>query len=545
MDMVLNPYKGVLRHFLVLLRHLLGLLAGGVVAQARALPPAQQQGLHHLGRRAAAALFQRLLNPEIANLPFPGQLRRRLELAGPTYVKFGQIMAVREDMLPKAITDELKNLFERLPELPFPQIRAIIEDELHQPMEDLFSTFNEQPLGSASIAQVHLAQLHSGDKVVIKVMKPGIREAITAELRLLTLLGKALQRLIPSYQPRYLIDEFSNYTAREIDFIFEADNGELFAQNFSDTPEVVFPRMYRALSTRSVLTMEFLDGFKPGAPQTLELSEAQRDRAMDLGAEAILRMLYQHGFFHADLHAGNLLVLPGDPIRIGFIDLGMVGRFEQETRHRMLYYFHALVNQDIEGAVKYLSALARVDEDSDLPGFRRALADLSRRFVMHSAEGGFSVARLILESIGLGGRYRVFFCVELVLMVKALITFEGVGQMLNSRLDVVAMTRQHVDRIFREQYRFAELTGELLRHTLRTTPEVIDFVTHLPELLSEQLRALQEPPLPPRKPVTGVSGSIVAGACLMSGVLALLTGGPPVLWIALFLLAIWLYFFGK
>jgi ubiquinone biosynthesis protein len=543
--MVLNPYKGVIRRFLVLLRHLLGLLAGGVVAQTRALPPEQKQGLHHLGRRVATAVFQPLLNRDIVNLPFSGQLRRRLELAGPTYVKLGQIMAVREDMLPKAITDELKNLFDNLPELPFSQIRTVIEGELQRRLEEVFSEVDERPLASASIAQVHLARLNSGDKVVIKVMKPGIRDAIMAELRLLALLGKVLQRIVPEYQPRYMIDEFSSYTAREIDFTFEADNGEIFAQNFRDTPEVVFPRMYRDLSTRNILTMDFLDGFKPGAPQTFALSAAQRDRGIELGAEAILRMLYQHGFFHADLHAGNLLVLPGEPIRIGFIDLGMVGRFEEETRHRMLYYFHALVNQDIEGSVKYLSALARVEEDSDLPGFRRALADLSRRFVMHSADGEFSVARLILESIGLGGRYRVFFRVELVLMVKALITFEGVGRMLNGRLDVVAVTQKHVGRIFRQQYRLAGLTGELLRHTFRTTPEVVDFVTHLPELLSEELRALQEPTPSPRKPEAGLGGSILAGACLLSGVLTLLAGGPPVLWTALFFLAVWLYCFGK
>jgi len=170
---------------------------------------------------------------------------------------------------------------------------------------------------------------------------------------------------------------------------------------------------------------------------------------------------------------------------------------------------------------------------------------LSRRFIMHSAEGEFSVARLILESIGLGGRYRIFFRVELVLMVKALITFEGVGRMLNSRLDIVAMTRNHVDRIFREQYRLTDLTGELLRHTLRTTPEFIDFVMHLPDLLSEELRVLQEPTPPPRKPVAGLGGSILAGACLMSGVLALLAGGSPLLWAALFFLAVWLYFFGR
>ncbi len=543
-SLVLNPYRGVVGRWFALLRHLFGLLAGGVVVKARALPAEEKRGLRHAGVRLAAGLFRQCLDPDVARLSFPEQLRRRLELAGPTYVKFGQIMAVREDMLPKAITDELKNLFERLPEIPFPQIRAIIERELQHRLEDMFRWVAERPLGSASIAQAHLAELNSGERVVIKVIKPGIRAAIMAELSLLNILGRLLQRIIPQYQPRLMVEEFSAYTGREIDFTFEADNGEIFAQNFSNRPDVVFPKIYRELSTVSVLTMGYLDGFPPGDPRTRELSLEERDCIIDLGAEAILRMLYQHGFFHADLHAGNLMILPGDPVRIGFIDLGMVGRFEEETRLRMLYYFHALVNGDIAGAARYLSALARVEEGSDSQGFRRAVMDLSRRFVMHSADGEFSVARLILQSIGLGARYRMFFRVELLLMVKALITFEGVGRMLDSRLNVVAVTQEHVQRIFLEHYYPTEVTRELLRHTLRATPEVIDFFAQLPELLSEELHSLQEPEPPPSRPLIRIRSSILAAACLVSGVLAMLGGGPALLWMVLFLLAFLLYLFG-
>jgi len=542
--LVLNPYRGVVGRWFTLLRHVSGLLAGGIVVKARMLPAEQRRGLRHAGLRLAAGVCRRCLNPDIARLSFPEQLRRRLELAGPTYVKFGQIMAVREDMLPKTITDELKNLFERLPEIPFPQIRAIIERELQRPLADRFRWVAERPLGSASIAQAHLAELNSGERVVIKVIKPGIRDAIMAELSLLSLLGHLLQRIIPQYQPQLMVEEFSAYTGREIDFTFEADNGEIFAQNFSNLPDVVFPKIYRELSTVSVLTMAYLDGFPPGDPRTRELSLAERDRIIDLGAEAILRMLYQHGFFHADLHAGNLMILPGDPIRIGFIDLGMVGRFEEETRLRMLYYFHALVNGDIAGAARYLSALARVGEGSNSQGFRRAVMDLSRRFVMHAADGEFSIARLILQSIGLGARYRMFFRVELLLMVKALITFEGVGRMWDSRLNVVAVTQEHVQRIFLEHYYPTEVTRELLRHTLRATPEAIDFLAQLPELLSEGLHSLHEPQPPPSRPLVRIRSSILAAACLVSGVLAMLGGGPALLWIALFLLAFLLYLFG-
>jgi ubiquinone biosynthesis protein len=541
------PYQGLPRRFFLLLQHVGGLLAGSLVAYVRILPAERKHGLQYRGVRLLAMLVKPFLNPEIASLPFPSQLRRRLEIAGPTYVKFGQIMAVREDMLPSSITNELKNLFERLPEVPFAQIRAIIEGSLQQPVEELFSRIDERPLGSASIAQVHLAETKHGERVVIKVIKPGVRKAMLAELKLLQILSFGLQGVIPRYQPRQLIEEFCAYTQREIDFTFEADNSEIFAMNFRAMPAVVFPKIYRALSTDNVLTMEFLDGLKPTSSLTHELSEEARIRIVDLGAEAILRMLYQHGFFHADLHAGNLIILPGEPIRLGFIDLGMVGRFEDETRCRMLYYFHALVNGDIVWATKYLSELARVGTGSDIQGFRRAVMDLSRRFVMHSAQGGFSIARLILESIGLGGRYRVFFRVELILMVKALVTFEGVGRMMDPTLDVVAISQAHMARIFREHFDPRLLTHELLRDTLRNSPEMLDLLVQLPRLLTEGFKSLEESPREPAPlmPIAGLRSSIIAGSCIIGGVLTLVHGGPSLLWVGLFSVGFLLYIFGK
>lgn len=539
-------HQGIVRCFLNFLRHLFGLLAGTVVARANSLSPVQKRGLRSPFIRLAAILLKPFLDRRLAGLPFAAQFRHRLEMAGPTYVKFGQIMAVREDMLPKSVTDELKNLFERLPEIPFEQICVVIEDSLGQPIQDLFKNIERHPLGSASLAQVHRAETKRGDKVVLKIIKPGVREAMKAELRLLKILGRLLQRIIPQYQPRYIIEEFCTYTIREIDLNFEAENGEFFAANFQNLPDIVFPKMYRELSGADVLTMDYLEGFKPGSPASFELSLQGRERIIDLGADSILRMLYQHGFFHADLHAGNLMILPGDPIRIGFIDLGMVGRFEDETKRRMLYYFYALVNGDIRGATKYLCTIARVGEGGDMQGFRRAVMDLSRRFIMHSSRGEFSIARLILESMGLGGRYRVFFRVELILMVKALITFEGVGRMMNPELDVVAVSKTHMGRIFREHFHPSVITRELLSDTLRNSPEVIDLVTQLPDLLSDGLRYLEESSIRQgsRGTGTGLRSGIVAGACIVGGVLALVEGGPVLLWIGLFLMGFFLYKFG-
>ena len=537
----LAPYRGLVRRFFRVHRHLFGLLLGALRAYVRALPPARRRGMHALVPRLLARIVRPLLDAEVRDLPFPRQLRRRLEMLGPTYVKLGQIMAIREDLLPAAVCDELKNLFDRLPPVPFPVVRGLIEGSLKLPLEAAFLWMDETPIGSASIAQAHLAETLEGERVVVKVMKPGIREAIELDLRLLKGLGGLLQWVIPRYQPRQIVREFAAYTIREVDFTYEADHGESFAANFRDMPDVVFPRMHRALSTSTVLTMEFLDGYKPGSPQSLALPEGDRARLIDLGASAIIRMLYQDGFFHADLHAGNLLVLPGragEPPKIGFIDLGMVGRFEERTRRRMLYYYHALVTGDVEGAARFLADMAGIGPGGDPQGFRRAVADLSRRFVTHAAMGDFSIAQLILRSVGLGGRYRVYFPVEMTLMVKALVTFEGVGRTLDPHLDVAGVSRKHVSRIYMRHFD----PRTLVREFLRGTPELADLTVQLPQLVSAGVRFADEKlsQRTPRDPMAGVRGSVLAGACIIGGVLAVVTAGPPLLWGALFALALYL-----
>ncbi|RMF63330.1 MAG: AarF/ABC1/UbiB kinase family protein [Bacteroidetes bacterium] len=539
----LAPYRGVVRRFFQVYRHTLGLLIGANLAYVRSLPPYRRRGLRAFFPRLSAFLLKPFARRDVRSLPFPQQLRRRLEMLGPTFVKFGQIMAIREDLLPRPITRELQNLFDRLPALPYEEVRRIVERSLGHPLDDLFAEVDEVPLGSASIAQAHAARLPSGERVVLKVIKPGIREMILSDLTLLRLAGRFLQWIFPQYQIRQIIEEFAAYTVKEVDFTYEADHAEMFAANFAGIDGIVFPTIYRHLSTEDVLTMAYLDGFKPGAEATRLLSDEERARILDLGALAIIKMLYQDGFFHADLHAGNLLILPGDPVRIGFIDLGMVGRFEESTRRRLLYYFHALVHGDVEAATRHITELARVGKGGDLQGFRRAAADLLRRFLVHSHTGDFSIAQMILQSVGLGGRFRVYFPVEMTLMVKALVTFEGVGRTLAPRLDVAELSRKHVARIFKDHVSPTTLANALWRNA----PEVMDLMVEMPRLLAAGFRRAEHhlEAAPPPDPLRGLRGSIGGGACLISGVLSLLLGGPWPLSTLLLSLAVLLYVFDR
>jgi ubiquinone biosynthesis protein len=532
--------QGLVRRFFVTWRHLVGLYLGGVVALAGvSAEPTDAAGrrLTLWLARLAAPFARRMIRGDLRALPFPVQFRRRLELLGPTYIKLGQVLSLREDILPLSLTRELHNLLDRLPVVPFERIRQIVEKDLGDSLERLFAAVDRDPIGSASIAQTHRATTREGDLVILKVVKPGIREMLERDAVLLSWFGRLLQLVVSRYQPRRIIGEFVEYTLREVDLRREADNAETFSANFADQPDIVFPRIYRRLSGRNVLCMELLDGYKPSDPRTATLPDVERDRLVELGAIAIIRMLYRDGFFHADLHPGNLMVLPGP--KCGFIDLGMVGRFDEDLRRTLLYYFYCLVIGDVENASRYLLAVADAGPRADPQGFRREVEDISRRWSRAASFRDFSLARLILESVGKAAQYGLYFPVELVLMVKAIVTFEGVGQLLRPGFDVAGVSQAHVRAIFLEQFnpmRFA-------REGLRGAPELVDALVRAPLIVSDGVRMLERNlRQPPASPLAALRWALMSGACLVAGVIAVATSAPPVLWIVLFALALVFFF---
>ncbi|MEE8526030.1 MAG: AarF/UbiB family protein, partial [Thermoanaerobaculia bacterium] len=318
------------------------------------------------------------------------------------------------------------------------------------------------------------------------------------------------------------IREFTEYTLREVDLLREADNCETFAANFSDQPDIRFPRIYRQYSSISVLCMEFFDGLRPDAAEAQDLAAEDKDRIIDLGVYSITRMLYRDGFFHADLHPGNLILLPGP--QAGFIDLGMVGRLDEDLRRTLLFYYYCLVTGDPSNAARYLANVAEPGPGADLEGFRREVEEVSRRWQRASSFADFSLGKLILESVGLGGRYRVYFPVEMVLMTKALVTFEAVGHILVPGFDVAAASKRHIQRIILR--RFSPL--RLAQEGLRGVPELIDAVVKGPLLISEGLRLLEQTTRRPREnPFAGVRGTIFGGFCMVAGAILLSNAGPP------------------
>ncbi len=449
---------GLLRRAVTTQRHLIGLLGGAFIAWVRERDRSTGVSIF---AKAAAATLRLFIDGELVGQPFPVQLRLRLERLGPTYIKLGQILSLRRDLLPEAVTDELRNLL---------------------------------------------------------------------DATLMRLLGVGLQAALPSYHAQRIIREFFEYTQREADMTWEAGNAATFAAGFADVPDVVFPRVYRRLSGRDVLCLELLHGFRPDSAEALALPEAERRRLIDMGAEAVIRMLYRDGFFHADLHPANILILPGP--KLAFLDLGMVGRLDSRLRRSLLYYYYCLVIEDFENAARYLTTVAESSPDADPAGFTREVEEISRRWRRATGSEEFSLAQLILESVRRGARYRMFFPVDLVLMVKALVTYEGVGMLLDPEFNVTDVTHRHVVSLFHHQFSAVRLA----REGVRRAPDILEALIKLPALVTEGLRLVEMQSHRPRpRPLSGLGGAIYGGACLVTGAVLAALSAPWPVWSGLLL----------
>jgi ubiquinone biosynthesis protein len=267
--------------------------------------------------------------------------------------------------------------------------------------------------------------------------------------------------------------------------------------------------------------MEYLDGVQPDTEAARNLPEGSREKLIDLGASAIISMVYRDGFFHADLHPGNLLMMDGP--KVGFVDLGMVGRLDPELRQSLLFHYYSLVMEDFENAARHLASVAETESRSDLIGFRRAVKELCRRWRRSATFEEFSLALLILESIRLGARYRVYFPVEMVLLIKALVTYEGVGYLLNPDFNVAELSERHITNVFRQFFN----PVRLLREGMRGAPDLVDALIKLPSLVSETLRLLEKQARQkPENPLAGLRATLFGSSCLMSGVILLAVEGP-------------------
>jgi ubiquinone biosynthesis protein len=384
---------------------------------------------------------------ELEDLSRPARLRLAFEELGPTFIKLGQLLSLRPDLLPPEYAAELAKLQDEAMPLPFAQIKGKVEAQLGRALGELFQEFGEEPLAAASLAQVHRALLRDGTEVVVKVQRPGIWETIRADLIILEDLAHFLVRHLPEsepFDPPGVVREFAKTIRRELDFVREGRNMELFRRNFQGDPTVYIPKVFWEYTTSEVLTMERIVGVKVTDLQGLERAGLDRHQVALNGANAILKQIFEHGLFHADPHPGNILVLEGNVIAP--LDFGMVGRLDLELRERVGQLILAIARGDLAGLVRTLRELGSLDEQVDLLALRADLADLLDRY-SKTPLYRLELGRLLDEMMALVREHRLRLPPNLVMMGKALVIAEGVGRALDPELELLALAQPYLERL--------------------------------------------------------------------------------------------------
>lgn len=369
---------------------------------------------------------------------------------GPTFVKLGQILSTRTDLLPESITSELATLQDSVTRVDFADIESQLVKELGSEWRGKFEEFDEEPLASASIAQVHRATLEGGRKVVLKVQRPGVKPKITGDLGVLHAIAGWLEEAIPeaaAMDLRGTITSFTKSILQELDFRIEARNLDRFRSTHEDNTQVVFPAVYDELSTEEVLCMEFLEGrnFAHAIEEGEDVSAVA-----ETYFKVAYKMLFIDGFFHGDLHPGNVLVM--DDHRLGVLDCGMVGRLSPAMKDKVIDILHAVLNEDLEGVARTFYDLSIKSDLVDYPRFEADVIDLGERYLSGLPMSEVQIGMLFSEIVAGASRHSVRMPTDFTMMFKAIITTEGMAKMIAPQTDPIELARPYIMQMVADRY---------------------------------------------------------------------------------------------
>lgn len=366
------------------------------------------------------------------------EARIRLALAqlGPTFIKLGQLLSTRPDLVGRELAEELSLLQQDTPADPPEIVRGIVEAELGQPIEDLFDEFEAEPMASASIGQVHRARLKSGDLVVVKVQHANIHQTVHKDLDVLAGLAQMVQRLpeFQAYRPMATVAEFSRTLRRELDFGREERNLLHFSRRYDGDPHVRVPKPYSEFCTPRVLTMERIDGVKLRNDERINAMGFDREEIARRGAEFYLESIFGDGFYHADPHPGNIMLLPGNVIAL--LDFGMVGRIDEQLREQIEDMLLAISNKDSVHLTSVLMRLGKCPSDLDEAALRADVTDFVTLYGSQSLDK-LQVGRLLNDMSEMIFRYRIMLPSQVAMLLKVLVTLEGTGKRLNPHFSLI------------------------------------------------------------------------------------------------------------
>ncbi|MDZ4754624.1 MAG: AarF/UbiB family protein [Phycisphaerae bacterium] len=412
----------------------------------------------------------------------PERMRLVMEELGPTFMKLGQMLSCRKDLIPDEWADEFAKLQAEGPKLPFAQIQEALAREFGGREAELFLSIEPVPIAAASMAQVHRATLADGTPVVLKILRPGTEERTQADLEILRTLADFADAHLTNtgFNPRDVVREFARELKREVDLTYEGRSTDRLREAFEDDPNVEFPLVHWDATTRRVLALEEFKGVLLSRLKDGDLTPEQRSAVVGHGADAVARQCLEIGLFHADPHPGNLfaLIREDGSVAAGFIDCGMTGRVEPRTMEQLARLVKAVAEGSIEEVISVCGALASIPQNKlEDPVLRADLAELARSFEVKSFDQ-FNLPGLLDTLFETLRAHRIQFPSDLILLIKALTTIEAVGRSLDPSFDLIAHLRPAITRVVSRRYGWAAI-----RKRLRAGVE--DYVSFAEELPRE------------------------------------------------------------
>jgi ubiquinone biosynthesis protein len=473
----------------------------------------------------------------LEKLTRPQGLRMALEELGPTYIKLGQILSARPDLIPIEFLRELAKLQDKVPPFSAEDARRIIEAELGFTIEELFPDFDNVPLASASIGQVHRAQLPDFQEVAVKVQRPGIKKIVEVDLEIMLHLATLMEKNIEElafHQPINIVNEFARTLEKELDYYLEAANTKRAAVNFASDPNVCIPTIYDNFSTARVLTTAFVDGIKVSNIEGLKASGLDCKLITERGADILLRMIFDHGFFQADPHPGNLFVRPGNVICL--IDFGMVGAVDQRSRETFVELIDGILRKDPQRVAQIMLQLTDWQEEPQVRALELDVADFMARHLYKPLKD-ISIGRLLYNLLELASRHRLRIPPNIFLMMKSLTTVEGVARMLDPEFDIFTKADPFIKRVMMGRFSPHRLSNDLIR----LSADLIKFTQQFPQELLELSRLIRQQKLYLKTENQGlertlathdqisnrISFSIIIAALIVGSALIVISEIPP------------------
>jgi ubiquinone biosynthesis protein len=385
--------------------------------------------------------------------PSPKRIRRMLEELGPSFIKLGQLMSTRADLFPPEYIEEFTKLQDQVPPVSFSDIKRVIQQELKRPLNEIFAEFSSESMAAASVAQVHLAKLFSGEQIAVKVVRPNIDKEIRKDIRLMYTVANRVEksfeigRVIGAVN---LVKEFERIIFKELDMLIEAGSIEKFAANFKNSDEIYIPKVYWDYTTKSVLTMEHIPGFKMDQVEAISAHGIDPKEIALIGLRSFSRQLMDFGFFHADPHSGNTIVMHDG--RVSLVDFGITGYLDDETMHQIANLFLGYAEHDYDMVMGALVDAELIDEETmDLKGFRIDLKDVSEPFYGRSLQT-ISVKDVHDQLIRLVFKYKVRLPRNLLLLLKTFIQTEALGKILGSDASLLEVAKPYAQKLLQRGY---------------------------------------------------------------------------------------------